>query len=276
LRPLPLTVAALAVVAALGLRRRVGWGVVAIAVALATLLAIYGFGLVDLPDPEQAIEDVGSTLGAWTYLLVGSLAFLESAAFVGLVAPGEVAVIFGGIIAGRGDINLFVLIVVVWFAAMAGDLAGYAFGRRVGRGWAVQRGHRFGLTEERLRWAESYFAVHGGKTIIVGRYIGIVRALTPFIAGTSRMPLRRFLVADFVGAGTWAATFCILGYLFWRSLDRALEYARAGKLGLGVVLALAVLAFVCYRLVKHPEDRQRTTAWLRERAASLRPKGKQL
>jgi CDP-diglyceride synthetase len=133
LRPFPLTFAALGVVAAILLRRRIGLGVVAIAVALAALLAIYGFGVVDLPDAEEAIEDVGTTLGAWTYLLVGSLAFLESAAFVGLVAPGEVAVIFGGIIAGRGDINLFVLIVVVWFAAMAGDLAGYAFGRRVGR-----------------------------------------------------------------------------------------------------------------------------------------------
>jgi undecaprenyl-diphosphatase len=276
LRPFPLTFAALGVVAAILLRRRIGLGVVAIAVALAALLAIYGFGVVDLPDAEEAIEDVGTTLGAWTYLLVGSLAFLESAAFVGLVAPGEVAVIFGGIIAGRGDINLFVLIVVVWFAAMAGDLAGYAFGRRVGRGWAVKRGHRFGLSEERLQWAENYFASHGGKTIIVGRYIGIVRALTPFIAGTSKMPLRRFMLADFVGAGTWAATFCILGYVFWQSLDRALEYVRAGKFGLGIVFALAVLAFVGYRLVKHPEDRQRSVAWLRERASSLRPKGKQL
>ena len=148
------------------------------------------------------------------------------------MAPGELAVILGGIVAGRGDISLPLLIAVVWFAAVAGDLTGYAFGRRVGREWAIQYGDRFGVTDERLARAERYFAHHGGKTIIVGRFVGLIRALTPFVAGTSKMPLRRFLLADVIGAGLWATTFCVLGYLFWRSLDRALELLQAGKLGL--------------------------------------------
>jgi undecaprenyl-diphosphatase len=265
LRPVPLTFATIAVIAALVLRRRIGWGAAGIVLALAGLLAVYGSGVVELPEPEEAIEQIGSTLGAWTYLLVGGLAFLESAAFIGLVAPGEVAVVLGGIIAGRGEIDLVVLIGVVWFAAVAGDLASYTFGRRVGRGWAIRRGRRLGVTDARLARAERYFAAHGGKTIIVGRLVGFVRSLTPFIAGTSRMPLRRFLLAGVVGAGLWAAIFCVLGYLLWHSLDRALEYARAGKLGLVAVLVLVVVAVVAYRLLKHPEERRRVVAWLRER-----------
>jgi undecaprenyl-diphosphatase len=82
------------------------------------------------------------------------------------------------------------------------------------------------------------------------------------------MPLRRFVLADIVGAGLWATTFCVLGYLFWRSLDRALELIRAGKLGALGVAVLVAIAFGAYRLVKHPEDRQRVRAWLRGLVAS--------
>jgi undecaprenyl-diphosphatase len=267
-KPLWLALAAATLVCAVVLYRRAGRLPALAAFLLAAALGIYGAGLVTLPEPEEAVKDIGTTLGAWTYLLVGGLAYLESAAFVGLVAPGELAVILGGIVAGRGDIELPLLIVIVWFAAFAGDLTGYVFGRRVGRHWAIRHGARFGLTDERLARAESYFARHGGKTIVIGRFVGIIRALTPFVAGTSKMPLRRFVLADIVGAGLWATTFCVLGYLFWRSLDRALELIRAGKLGALGVAALAAIGFGVYRLVKHPEDRRRVRTWLRGLVAS--------
>jgi membrane protein DedA with SNARE-associated domain len=263
MNPFWLVLAFVALVAAFVLYRRLGRLAAAAALLAAAGLALLGSGLVDLPKPEDAVREIGTTLGAWTYLLVGVLAFLESAAFVGLVAPGEVAVILGGIVAGRGDIELPILIVVVWFAAVAGDLAGYAFGRRVGRGWALHHGARFGVTEERLARAERYFSAHGGKTIVVGRFVGLVRALTPFIAGTSRMPFGRFVFADVIGAGLWATTFCVVGYVFWRSLDRALRLVETGKLGLFGLVALGLIAFGTYRFLKHPEDRRRFVAWVR-------------
>jgi undecaprenyl-diphosphatase len=209
-------------------------------------------------------------LGAWTYALVGVLAFLEAAAFVGLFAPGEVAVVFGGLIAGRGDIELVPLIVTVWFAALAGDLVSYGFGRAAGRAWAIRNGSRFGVTPARLDWAERYFASHGGKTILVGRFIGIVRALAPLVAGTSRMKFRRFLLVDLFGAGLWATTFSVLGFVFWESFDRALELIRRGKLGLAVVLAVALCAVAVYRLVRDPDSRQAVRARLRLRGGFTR------
>lgn len=254
MRPVPLVAAALVLLAGLALRGRLGRLSAVAVVATAALLAVYGSGAVHLPQPEEAVADIGGTLGGWTYVVVGAFAFLEAGAFVGLLAPGEFAVIFGGLIAGRGDIELVPLIAVVWAAALAGDLAGYGFGRAVGRSWALRHGSAFGLTPARLEWAEGYFASHGGKTILVGRFVGIVRSLAPFVAGTSRMPFRRFALVDAVGAGLWASAFSVLGYVSWRSLDHALELARRGNLGLAAFLVLVLGGIAGYRLVR---DRRR-------------------
>ena len=72
------------------------------------------------------------------------------------------------------------------------------------------------ITAERLAQVEGYFAKHGGKTILIGRFIGLVRALAPFIAGSSKMPYRRFAPYSVIGTGLWAATFVLLGYFFWQ------------------------------------------------------------
>src|SRR4051794_31368399 len=158
-----------------------GWIVVAAAAAV-------GVGVVHLPKLEKLILDVGEALGSWTYLLVGILAFLETGAFIGLVAPGETAVIVGGLVAGQHQISLPVLIAIVWACAVAGDLTSYTIGRRLGREFLLRHGERLKITEERLGTVEDFFARRGGATILIGRFIGFVRALAPFVAGASRMP----------------------------------------------------------------------------------------
>jgi undecaprenyl-diphosphatase len=107
-------------------------GVAAVAGAL-----VIGTGVVHLPNLEKLLEDTGTALGSWTYLLVGGLAFAETGAFLGFIAPGETAVIVGGLVAGQGKISLIVLIGVVWACAVLGDLTSYALGRRLGRAWLI-------------------------------------------------------------------------------------------------------------------------------------------
>ena len=83
---------------------------------------LIGVGVIKLPNFEQVLEDVGKALGPWTYLVVGALAFLETGAFLGFIAPGETAVIVGGLVAGQGQISLLVLIAIVWACCLLGDL----------------------------------------------------------------------------------------------------------------------------------------------------------
>ena len=208
-------------------------------------LALWGFGVVEPPNLTGLIEDVGQRLGKWTYLLVGALAFLETGAFIGLVAPGETAVLIGGVVAGQGVISIYVLIGIVWTCAVAGDVTSYFLGRRLGRGFLVQHGPRLKITEDRLRYVEDFFDRRGGITILIGRFIGLVRAIAPFIAGASRMPLRKFLPYDVLGSGLWAALFCLLGYFFWQSLDRVEAYIGRGAAAFtGLVVAGLAIWFV--------------------------------
>ena len=257
---------AVALSAFLFVRRRklgkleLGAGVLAVAGAV-----LVGAGVIDLPNIEKLIEDVGTRLGKWTYLLVGTLAFLETGAFVGLVAPGETAVLVGGLVAGQGQIDLFVLIAIVWACAVAGDVTSYTLGRKLGRSWLLRHGERLKITEERLHQVEKFFEKRGGLTILIGRFIGLVRALAPFIAGTSKMPLRQFLPYDIIGAGAWATTFCVLGYVFWQSFDRLTQYVSRGLFAFGTVVALGLGLYFLVRLRNDPELRRKVHAWLHER-----------
>jgi membrane protein DedA with SNARE-associated domain/membrane-associated phospholipid phosphatase len=235
--------------------------------------AAIGVGLVPLPNLEHLIADVGRALGEWTYLLVGVLAFLETGAFVGLVAPGETTVIVGGVVAGQGEIDLFVLIAITWVCAVAGDVCSYVLGRRLGRGWLVRHGERVKITEERLQRVEAFFERYGGATILVGRFIGFVRALAPFIAGASRMPLRRFLPYDVLGAGAWAATFATLGFIFWQSFDRVTAYVSRGLFAFGTVVVVGAALVGLVQLRRDQSKRERVRAWLegQEAKPGLRP-----
>jgi membrane protein DedA with SNARE-associated domain/membrane-associated phospholipid phosphatase len=249
-------------------RRRLSLERKVVAVLVVVALAVYASGVLsELPDPKKVIGDIARALGAWTYAVVGVMAYLETAAFVGLVAPGETVVIAGGVIAGQGEIDLLPLIGLVWLCAVLGDTTSFYIGRRLGRGFLERHGQRVKITHERLEQVERYFDRHGGKTILVGRFIGLVRALAPFIAGSSNLAYRRFIPYSIVGTGLWSATFCILGYIFWRSFDRVAHVAGQAIFGFGLTVGVIVAIVVAYR------RRREIRAWLllHEQHPLLRP-----
>jgi membrane protein DedA with SNARE-associated domain/membrane-associated phospholipid phosphatase len=236
-------------------------------------MAVYGTGLIELPNLEETLIRVGETLGAWTYLLVGALAFAETGAFVGLIAPGETAMLLGGLVAGQGQIDLITLITIVWVCAVAGDMTSFLLGRKLGRTFLVRHGAKVQITEERLETVERFFDRHGGKAILLGRFVGLVRAIAPFLAGSSGMSLRRFAPYDVIGAGLWASTFVVLGYVFWQSFSTLVDYAKKGAFALGTVIVLVVGLVWLVRWIRRPENRRRARDWLERQAErpALRP-----
>jgi membrane-associated protein len=210
--------------------------------AAAALLVLVATGVVPTPDLEGALTDLSETLGRWTYLLVAGLAFLETGAFVGLVAPGETAIVLGGVVAAQGEVSLPLMLLVAWLAAALGDLASYFLGRRLGRRFIVAHGPRLGVTPARLATVDGFFARHGGKTILIGRFVGLVRAVAPFLAGAAKLPLREFLPWSLLGTALWASAFTLVGYAFHASFASAAGLLTHGALALAVLAALVVAA----------------------------------
>lgn len=239
-----------------------------------TVVVLYVTGVLPrLPDPKKAIEDVASTLGPLTYVFVAVLAFLETGAFVGLIVPGETTVIVGGVIAGQGEIDLLPLIGLVWVSCVLGDSASFFIGRKLGRGFVLKHGEKVKIDEPRLEKVESYFERHGGKTILIGRFIGLMRALAPFVAGSSGFPYRRFLPFSVIGCGVWVTLFSVLGVVFYRSFDQVAAVAGQATLALGIVVAVGVGAVLAYRRLRDPDQRRRIARWLERQGErrALRP-----
>jgi membrane-associated protein len=208
--------------------------------AAAALLTLLALGVVPSPDLEGTLSDLSDTLGAWTYALVAGLAFLETGAFVGLVAPGETAIVLGGVVAAQGDVSLPLMLLVAWLAAALGDVASFALGRRLGRPFLLAHGPRVGVGPARLAAVEGFFARHGGKAILIGRFIGLVRAVAPFLAGASMLRLRRFLPWSLLGTAAWSSSFTLVGYAFNRSFSSAADVLTYVALSFAVVAAALV------------------------------------
>lgn len=164
--------------------------------------------------------------------------------------------IVGGVVAGQGHVNLVALLGLTWVCAFGGDLTGYALGRRLGRRFLLEHGARVHITEDRLIRVEEFFARYGLATILIGRFVGLVRAIAPFLAGASRYPGGRFAAVAVVGTGLWSTAFVLLGYVFWQLVDEAVSIAKQGSLALGGVVLLVVALIAGYRRLRARADRE--------------------
>lgn len=189
----------------------------------------------------QYLLDLVARLGHWSYVIIFAAAALECAAFVGLVVPGESLVLASGFFAHQGIVNLDAVMVAVALGATIGDNIGYYLGRKLGREWPVRHGSRVGIGKRRLRQVERFFQRQGPKAVFFGRFIGFARALVPFVAGTSCMRYRQFLIYNALGAVLWTIRFVTLGYVLGASWQVAEKWLGRTSLALAGVLALVAL-----------------------------------
>ena len=218
-------------------------------------------------------EAISGLAGPAAYAVVGVLAALEAAAFVGLVLPGEVAMLVGGYLAYRGRVEVAPMMA----AASAGAVAGYAVGYELGRHFGGRlRQSRLGrrVGEERWERAEAYLAQRGGKAILLGRFVGVLRALVPALAGTVRMPYRKFLAWNLLGGVAWASGFVLLGYVTGASYQRVERIAgQAGLFLLAVVVMVGGIVFAARWVASHPEQVRALGSRLLERPFVRRYRG---
>lgn len=195
---------------------------------------------------DAVVSALGPHVNPWAYVLLFALTLLEASAFVGLFVPGETALILAGVLAQRGELRLSIVLVVAVVGAVLGDSIGYELGRHLGpRLRASRLGRRLG--DERWERAHEYVRTRGGRSVFLARFVGLLRALVPAVAGSSGMRYRTFLLWNVLGALVAAPAVIVAGYVAgesYRTLDRYL--GRASLIVAGVALA----GWVAWRLHK--------------------------
>lgn len=197
------------------------------------------------------LEWLSAQIHDWGYLALFAMTFLETSAFLGLVAPGESVVVIAGLLASRGVLGIGPVIGIAALGALLGDNTGYLIGRRFGEGFVLHYGRHFFIKKEYLDDTRRFVERFGGKTMFFGRFVGWLRAFAPVVAGTAKMHYGRFLFFDVYGTFLWAATYSLLGYIAGNSWDLIHHYLGEVAVAAGAAALLAVAAVAYVRRRRH-------------------------
>ncbi|GAA2715800.1 DedA family protein [Actinoplanes palleronii] len=208
------------------------------------------------------LHSVAPLLDRWGYLAIAAVIGVES---FGVPAPGQTIMVAASIYSGTGRLNIYVVALISFIAAVVGDNIGYWIGLRGGRKVVDRFGKYIFVTPERLEKAEQFFARRGNRIIVVARFIDGLRQLNGVIAGITNMPWKTFLIYNAIGAALWVGWWTTVSYLLGSNLVMIMEHAHRYKwlaIGLGVA---AVATYVTLH-VRHIRRRRARAA-----AAAIAP-----
>lgn len=159
---------------------------------------------------DEYMAGIIQQYGTWTYVILFGVIFMETGFVVTPFLPGDSLLFAAGTFAGLGSLNVWLLIVLLIIAAIAGDTVNYWIGHYMGdRAYNVKW-----VKKEYLDRTHAFFEKHGGKTIFLARFVPIVRTFAPFVAGMGRMSYGYFFSYNVIGGIVWVVTFTLLGYFF--------------------------------------------------------------
>ena len=196
--------------------------------------------------------DVQPLLEQYGYLGVAGLLFLED---FGVPVPGEIMLIAAAVFAGAGQMNIAGVFVVAVLAAVVGDNIGFVVGHFGGRPLAERYGRYVFLTPQRLDRAEAFFSRHGGKVVVVARFIDGLRQINGLLAGIAGMHWLKFLGYNALGAALWVGTWCALGYLAGEHIVDIYETFERYKWYVVAAVAVVVAIVIARRVRRHPAER---------------------
>lgn len=162
---------------------------------------------------DKHLTDLANTYGMWAYGIVFLIVFCETGLVVTPFLPGDSLLFAAGALATQGAFNVHLLAVLLLVAAIAGDAVNYAVGRRMGPAVFERKDSKI-FKPEYLSRTQHYFQKYGAKTIVIARFVPIVRTFAPFLAGVGSMPYSKFVMYNVTGAVAWVGLFTYAGYIF--------------------------------------------------------------
>jgi len=169
----------------------------------------------------NALESILLHGGYWIIFVVS---LFEAAPLVGSFVPGHALIILAGFLSNIGILDVRFVIAAAVTGAILGDIGSYMIGKKYGYTFLMRFGKYFFLQQEHIEKAKAVMAKHSGKALILGRFNPVTRALTPFLAGTSELPIKKFWFYDIIGCITWAVASVTVGYIFGASYEVISQY----------------------------------------------------
>lgn len=200
-------------------------------------------------DPTSLLEGAG-VLGGLA--IIGAIIFAETGLLIGFFLPGDTLLFTAGFFAAQGHLPLAGVMAVIFIAAIIGDNVGYTVGKKSGpRLFKKQDGLIF--RQEYILKAEKFYEEHGGKTIILARFVPIVRTFAPIVAGIGKMDHKRFMAYNIVGSTIWTGSIVLLGYWLGSLID---PHTMEKYIIAAVLLAtLVTVGPTLYHLIREPRFR---------------------
>lgn len=158
-------------------------------------------------DPKELIN----SLTPYAEVAIWLIIFAETGLLIGFFLPGDSLLFTAGLLAGQGKLNIALLLPGVFIAAFVGDQLGYTIGQKIGPRLFNKPDSRF-FKQEYVTHTKNFFAKHGSKTIVIARFVPVVRTFAPVLAGVGEMDRRTFVIYNLVGAFLWAVGITLLGY----------------------------------------------------------------
>jgi membrane-associated protein len=207
--------------------------------------------------------DLESFIKTVSYFGVAGVVFAETGLFVGIFLPGDSLLFTAGFLASQGHLNIFLLCLICFVAAVMGDATGYYIGDRMGRRLFTKPESRI-FKPAYLEKAQLFFEKHGGKAIIIGRFMPIVRTMVPMVAGAGTMTYHRFFTFNVIGALLWGVCIPLAGYLLGSTIPSVDKYL------LPIILLILIVSVLPSVIHIWKENGEQIKAAARRRMAERR------
>jgi len=193
------------------------------------------------------------------YIGIAGIVFAESGLLIGFFMPGDSLLFTAGFLASQGVFNIAIVAVIAFICAVAGDSTGYWLGRKFGRR-IFNRPESLIFQKENLERAENFYAERGGQTIVFARFIPMVRAFVPIIAGIGNMPYLKFMFYNIFGGLLWGVGMSLAGFFLGNAIPGIDGYL------LPIILLIILISYTPFmvHLLKNPEERKKLIGFLKK------------
>lgn len=198
-------------------------------------------------DPTQMLNDA-SALSA--LIIIGLIIFAEAGLLIGVLLPGDALLIPAGLLAAEGNLSLAGVLIVAWIGSVLGSETGYYIGKRAGKR-IFRRRNSILFRQEYLVKAHKFYGKHGGKTILIARFLPFIRTCAPLVAGATRMNHHTFMIFNIIGGAIWVAATVLASYWLGNIIPNIGNYI----LPITTLILICALAPALYKLLR---GKQRT------------------